>query len=188
MKRERSEKKKKSKKKKETRRKQTNKKNFFSLLSSNQNGDGDSSQAPFSRAPGVSPAGTGQGAGEQVPAVLGKVEKRPPRKARDRKLADRFDWPPMVFPSFFSQPRPPSQTPSKKKKNLKTLKDPTNRRPHHRRLLGHLHHRDPRPLLLLQGIGVHVRVRQEVHRDDAVCDREVPVQGEGGRGRRRRRL
>ena len=122
MKRERSEKKKKSKKKKETRRKQTNKKNFFSLLSSNQNGDGDSSQAPFSRAPGVSPAGTGQGAGEQVPAVLGKVEKRPPRKARDRKLADRFDWPPMVFPSFFSQPRPPSQTPSKKKKTSKLSK------------------------------------------------------------------
>ena len=86
---------------------------------------------------------------------------------------------------FLSQPRPPpfpQPRPRKTKKN--SLQDPTNRRPHHRRLLGHLPPRDAGTLPFLERAGLRVRVRQEIHRGDAVRYRAVPVEGAGGRGRR----
>jgi hypothetical protein len=79
-------------------------------------------------------------------------------------------------PPLFSTPTPQNE------KN--SLQDPTNRRPHHRRLLGHLPPRDAGTLPFLERAGLRVRVRQEIHRGDAVRYRAVPVEGAGGRGRR----
>ena len=125
---------------------------------------------------------------EQAKAQVRKRVRRSEEWENDQKARDRSSQIARMaadcFFFFFLNLLPPPP----KKKTRKTTKDPTNRRPHHGRLLGHLHHRDSGTLLLLEGVRVHVGVRQEVHRDDAVRHRQVPVKGPGGRGRRRRGL
>ena len=154
---------------------------FSSLLSlSTRKKNGHASKAAQSRAADVPPAGTGQGAGER------EREQQRARMARRRRskqialnlAADVFSSPLSTSTRlFFNLDLPP--------RNEKKT-DPTNRRPHHRRLLGHLPPWHARTLSLFQGTGLRLRLRQEVYRSHSVRHRAIPGEGARGRGQRGR--